>query len=255
VVEPAGADGVARLDVDVTAADAAEQRRIADSVAGEVDPGQLEVRVGGRIATLLAAEDTALDGLWRLELLVVPLAALALAAGVGVRLMAGPLLCAAIAVTAALAGLGLAGLIMDLSLLGTVSALGVGLAGVAGALSRALARGRLRALGGLLLAVALLLVLGVSALDAQAEPLAEAARRPLAEQLPVVALAAGLALALVFAARPQSVRAIPFALVPLLPPAAALGVATLVSATGPRSSDWRSTTPDPPRAAPWRSAS
>lgn len=128
VTEPVGPDGVATVLIDVSAASAAEQRRIADRLAGEIDPGPLDVRVEGRIAELLEAEETALEDLWRLELLVVPLAVLALAAGLGTRLMAGPLLCAAIAVAGALAGLGLAGGLADLSLLATVAAAGVGLA-------------------------------------------------------------------------------------------------------------------------------
>jgi hypothetical protein len=115
------------LLLDLGTATAAEERRLADGLAREVDPGPLEVSVQGRVATLLEAEDSALRDLWRLELLVVPLALLMLAAVLGVRSAAGPILCAGIAVCGALAGLGAAGSLLDLSLLGTIAAAGVGL--------------------------------------------------------------------------------------------------------------------------------
>ncbi len=337
VIEPPGGDGTARLDVDVSGTGAPEQRRIAERLTDQIDPGPLTVTVEGRLAELLDAEERALDGLWRLELLVVPLAILVLGAGLGIRVAAGPLLCAAIAVAAGLAGLGLLGLLADLSRLGAVAAIGVGvglgielpallvarwedevrldepsvalrntlvdgvgtlcfsallaalagaaiiaafardafepglaaalavsltaasavvasllvmppllaldgrrdvaegttrrdqrLAGAVGALPRILARGTARAGLGLVVAVGACLALGVGALDAQTEPLAEAARRPLTDQLPIVAAVAALALAVALAVRARTWRAAPFAAFPLLPLAAALGLATLV---------------------------
>lgn len=116
-----------RLELDLGSANAAEARRIANSLESEVDPGPLEVSVSGRMARLLDAEEQAVDELWRVELLLVPLAGLLLAATLGPRAAAGPVLCAGIAVAGGLTGLGLAGGFTDLSLLGAVAVAGVGL--------------------------------------------------------------------------------------------------------------------------------
>ncbi|MGI9020701.1 MAG: MMPL family transporter [Solirubrobacterales bacterium] len=128
VLEPAGEDGTAELEVDVRAASAAEQRQIVEGLAAQIDPGPLRVAVEGRIAELLAAEEAALEGLWRLELLVVPLALLLLVAALGLRLTAGPVLVAGIAVAGGVACLTVTGGLTDLSVLGVVAAGGVGLA-------------------------------------------------------------------------------------------------------------------------------
>ena len=128
VTRPPSDEGVAVLRVELAGAGAAERRRLAERLADEIDPGPLQVRVGGRVAQLLEAEDSVLDDLWRLELLALPLAALVLLAGVALRLAAGPPLCAAIALAGAVGGLALAGRSADLSLLAVVPAAAVALA-------------------------------------------------------------------------------------------------------------------------------
>ena len=128
VSRPPSDEGVAVLRVELAGAGATERRRLADGLADEIDPGPLQVRVGGRVAQLLEAEESVLDDLWRLELLALPLAALVLVAGLGLRLVAGPPLCAAIALAGAVAGLALAGRAVDLSLLAVVPAAAVALA-------------------------------------------------------------------------------------------------------------------------------
>jgi hypothetical protein len=117
-----------RLELDTGSAGAAEERSLAQGLQAEIDPGPLRVVVEGRVSELLAAEDTALDGLWRLELLIVPLVVLLLVAVLGFRIAAGPILCAAIGVAGGLAGLSLAGSVADLSLLGVAATAAVGLA-------------------------------------------------------------------------------------------------------------------------------
>lgn len=127
VAEAPGRDGIAVLAVDASGAGVADQRRLVAGLVDEIDPGPLALRVEGRIADLVAAEESVLDDLWRLELLILPLAALALLAALGPRLAAGPPLTAAIAVAGGAAGLAVAGRLGDLSVLGLVPALAVGL--------------------------------------------------------------------------------------------------------------------------------
>lgn len=126
--DPSRDPGLAVLEVSLSERDAGDRRATAERLEAEIDPGPLQVSVGGRIAELEEAEAVVRDDIWRLELLVVPLALLLLVATVGPRLALGPPVCAAIAVAGALAGLRLAGGLGDPSALAIVPAAAVGLA-------------------------------------------------------------------------------------------------------------------------------
>jgi uncharacterized membrane protein YdfJ with MMPL/SSD domain len=94
----------------------------------ELDPGPLDVVVGGEAAVLRDARDGLWGELGPLELLALPVALLVLWMALGVRLAAGPVLAAA---TGALAALGLIGLLNDvapLSVLGAAPAAVVAIA-------------------------------------------------------------------------------------------------------------------------------
>jgi uncharacterized membrane protein YdfJ with MMPL/SSD domain len=90
----------------------------------ELDPGPLDVVVGGEAAVLRDARDGLWGELGPLELLALPVTLLVLWMALGVRLAAGPVLAAA---TGALAALGLIGLVNDVA---PVSVLGAAPAAV-----------------------------------------------------------------------------------------------------------------------------
>jgi RND superfamily putative drug exporter len=98
--------------------DPAAQARAVDRLRERIDPGPLEVLVGGEAGVLRDAR----DGLWGelvpLELLALPLTALALWLALGLRLVAGPVLAAAIGMLGSLGVMGLAGSLTTLSVIG-----------------------------------------------------------------------------------------------------------------------------------------
>jgi uncharacterized membrane protein YdfJ with MMPL/SSD domain len=120
---PVARDGrTTALRVYFTDDDAVAQQRAVAELREELDPGPLEIQVGGEAAVLRDAR----NGLWGeiglLELLALPLFVLVLVIAFGVRLAAGPVLAAAIG------GLGSAGL---MGLAGApLSALGIAPAAV-----------------------------------------------------------------------------------------------------------------------------
>jgi trehalose monomycolate/heme transporter len=120
---PVARDGrTTALRVYFTDDDAAAQQRAVAELREELDPGPLEIQVGGEAAVLRDAR----NGLWGeiglLELLALPLFVFVLVIAFGVRLAAGPVLAAAIG------GLGSAGL---MGLAGApLSALGIAPAAV-----------------------------------------------------------------------------------------------------------------------------
>jgi uncharacterized membrane protein YdfJ with MMPL/SSD domain len=120
---PVARDGrTTALRVYFTDDDAAAQQRAVAELREELDPGPLEIQVGGEAAVLRDAR----NGLWGeiglLALLALPLFVLVLVIAFGVRLAAGPVLAAAIG------GLGSAGL---MGLAGApLSALGIAPAAV-----------------------------------------------------------------------------------------------------------------------------
>jgi hypothetical protein len=103
-----------------------ERQRAVERLSERIDPGSLRVSIGGETATLIAAKRSLGGDLWRVELLVFALALLAMAAAVGPRLIAAPILTALIAVAGTLAILRVLGLIADISLLGIAPAAVVG---------------------------------------------------------------------------------------------------------------------------------
>jgi MMPL family len=107
--------------------DAADSQDAVERIESGVDAGPLKVAYGGQVATQLAARHELATDLWKLELVVMPFAALVLAVALGARLAAGPVICAATAIAGALAGLVLLGLVADVSLLGIAPAAVVGL--------------------------------------------------------------------------------------------------------------------------------
>jgi uncharacterized membrane protein YdfJ with MMPL/SSD domain len=127
---PVARDGrTTALRVYFTDDDAAAQQRAVAELREELDPGPLEIQVGGEAAVLRDAR----NGLWGeiglLELLALPLFVLVLVIAFGLRLAAGPVLAAAIGGLGSVGLMGLAG--APLSALGiapaTVIALVVGI--------------------------------------------------------------------------------------------------------------------------------
>jgi putative drug exporter of the RND superfamily len=78
--------------------DPGAQRDAASRLESELDPGPLEVLVGGQVGTLSDARDGLWGELGLLELLALPIAVLVLMVAFGPRLAAGPVLAAAIGV-------------------------------------------------------------------------------------------------------------------------------------------------------------
>lgn len=89
---------------------------------GELDPGILQVLVGGSHPTAVGARDVLGAEAPALALLALPLLALVLAASLGVRLGAAALLGALLAAAAAVTVVGVLGTVFDLVAVGTVAA-------------------------------------------------------------------------------------------------------------------------------------
>jgi uncharacterized membrane protein YdfJ with MMPL/SSD domain len=107
---PVARDGrTTALQVYFTDDDAATQQRAAAELREELDPGPLDIQVGGEAAVLRDARDELWGELGLLELLALPLFVLGLVFAFGVRLAAGPVLAAAIGGLGSVGLMGLAG--------------------------------------------------------------------------------------------------------------------------------------------------
>ena len=107
---PVARDGrTTALQVYFTDDDAATQQRAAAELREELDPGPLDIQVGGEAAVLRDARDGLWGELGLLELLALPLFVLGLVFAFGVRLAAGPVLAAAIGGLGSVGLMGLAG--------------------------------------------------------------------------------------------------------------------------------------------------
>jgi hypothetical protein len=115
-----GTGGAARsvLIVEFEDISDAERERAAERLSERIDPGPLRVSLGGEAATLVEARRSLGGDLWRVELLVLPLVLLAMAAATGPRLVLAPLLATVTAVAGTLAIMRLVSLALDVSLLG-----------------------------------------------------------------------------------------------------------------------------------------
>lgn len=107
--------------------DAGSKQDAVDRIEAGIDPGPLTVTYGGQVVTLLDARHELAVDFWKLELIAMPFAAFILAVGLGARLAAAPVICAATAIAGSLAGLVILGLVADISLLGSAPAAVVGL--------------------------------------------------------------------------------------------------------------------------------
>jgi hypothetical protein len=107
---------------------ASERQRAAEELAEGIDPGPLEVAVGGETMVQRAARDRLEDELPGLALLALPLIAVALVLAFGVRQAAAPLLASATGALGAIAILGLLARGIDLGAAGLVTATAVALA-------------------------------------------------------------------------------------------------------------------------------
>ena len=121
-------EGTVTMEVTLASGDGGERREAVERITADVDPGPLELQIGGEAATLLEAGSSLGDDLWRLELLVIPVALLALAGGLGARLGLAAVIGAATAIAGCLAGLGIGGAVADPALLAAVPGIAVGLA-------------------------------------------------------------------------------------------------------------------------------
>jgi uncharacterized membrane protein YdfJ with MMPL/SSD domain len=130
-VETADLGGRSRrfvLEVRLTELPADERQSAAEEIAEGIDPGPLEVAVGGETMVQAAARDRLEDELGGLALLATPLVVVALLLGFGVRHAVAPLVAGATGALGAVAILGLLAGAMDLGVAGIASAVAVGLA-------------------------------------------------------------------------------------------------------------------------------
>ena len=122
------ARGTATMAVALETDDDGARREAVARINADVDPGPLELHVSGETTALLEAGSGLGEDLWRLELLVIPVALLALAGGLGARVGLAAAIAAATAIAGCLAGLGIGGAFADPTLLGAVPGIAVGLA-------------------------------------------------------------------------------------------------------------------------------
>jgi uncharacterized membrane protein YdfJ with MMPL/SSD domain len=102
--------------------DPRSQQEAVGDLHARLDPGPLDVAVGGQAAVLRDARDGVWEELGPLELLVLPVLALALVLTLGLRLAAAPVLAAATGLLGALGLLGILNEVVSLSVLGIVPA-------------------------------------------------------------------------------------------------------------------------------------
>jgi RND superfamily putative drug exporter len=104
------------------------QQEAVDDLRAELDPGPLEVAVGGQAAVLRDARDGLWGELGPLALLALPVTVLVLALVLGLRLAAAPVLAAATGLLGALGLIGLLNEVTPLSVLGVAPAAVIALA-------------------------------------------------------------------------------------------------------------------------------
>jgi uncharacterized membrane protein YdfJ with MMPL/SSD domain len=104
----------------------AERQEAVERLEEGIDPGPLRVEIGGETAVLTEARRSLGGDLWRVELLVLPLVLLAMAAAIRPRLVGAPVLATVTAVAGTLALMRLAGTVVDVSLLGIAAGAVVG---------------------------------------------------------------------------------------------------------------------------------
>lgn len=160
-------------DLTVTLADVSDRdRRLAvNRIGAAIDPGPLRVIIAGQIRELDRAKARLGGELWRLELVALPLVALAAAGLLGLWLGLAALTSAALAIAGCAAGMRLLGAPLDLSMIGLAAGVpaGAGIAlELAGALRSTSARDRLTS-GGVAVAAA-----GLAPLCLLATPLEQA---------------------------------------------------------------------------------
>jgi uncharacterized membrane protein YdfJ with MMPL/SSD domain len=96
----------------------AERQEAVERLEEGIDPGPLRVEIGGETAVLSEARRSLGGDLWRVELLVLPLVLLAMAAAIRPRLLGAPVLATVTAVAGTLALMRLVGTVVDVSLFG-----------------------------------------------------------------------------------------------------------------------------------------
>ena len=116
------------LEVELDELSAHDREEAAEEIADAIDPGPLEVAVGGETMIQAAARDRLEDELGGLALLALPLVAVALLLAFGVRHALAPLLASATGALGAIAILGLLAGFLDLGAAGLATAVAVGLA-------------------------------------------------------------------------------------------------------------------------------
>ena len=126
--EATGDTDSALLVVRLAELSASERQRAAEELAEGIDPGPLEVAVGGETMVQRAARDRLEDELPGLALLALPLIAVVLVLAFGVRHAAAPLLASATGALGAIAILGLLARGIDLGAAGLATATAVALA-------------------------------------------------------------------------------------------------------------------------------
>lgn len=130
-VERSPADGGERasiLIVELAEAGALERQQAVERIAAAIDPGPLEIALGGEAVAQAAARDEVEDELGRLALLATPLVAVVLLFAFGLRHAPAPLLAGATGALGGIAVLGLAAGSIDLAAVGLPVAAVVGLA-------------------------------------------------------------------------------------------------------------------------------
>jgi uncharacterized membrane protein YdfJ with MMPL/SSD domain len=119
---------VSVLEVRLDDMSASDRQRAAEEIADGIDPGPLELAVGGEAMVQAAARDRLEDELWRVLLLGAPLVIVALLIAFGPRHAVAPVIAGATGVLGAFAGLRLLAEFVDLGAAGLGTSLAVGLA-------------------------------------------------------------------------------------------------------------------------------
>jgi len=126
VLEPAGGGREAVLVAELDGG-RAEREATVERLAGDLDPGLLEIALGGETAARVEARDRVAEELGSLLLPAAALVLMLAALAVGVRMVLAPVLAVAVAVAGAACALRLGALVVpDPSLLGAAPALAVG---------------------------------------------------------------------------------------------------------------------------------
>ena len=119
---------VSVLEVELAEASSADRQEAAEEITAGIDPGPLEVAVGGETMVQAAARDRLEDEIAVMALIALPLVAVALVLAFGARRAFAPLLASATGAVGAVALLGLLAEAIDLGAAGLAAAAAVGLA-------------------------------------------------------------------------------------------------------------------------------